>query len=43
MIGKLVLPAGRIEVIGFARNGILIRTADSDGAAHLELHSIAKS
>jgi hypothetical protein len=42
MIGKLVLPAGRKEVIGFAKNGILIRTSDSDGAAHLELHSITK-
>jgi hypothetical protein len=42
MIGKLVLPAGWKEVIGFAKNGILIRTYDSDGAAHLELHSIVK-
>lgn len=42
MIGKLVLPAGRKEVIGFAKNGILVRTSDSDGAAHLELHSITK-
>jgi hypothetical protein len=43
MIGKLVLPAGRKEVIGFGNNTILIRTSDSDGAAHLELHSITKS
>lgn len=42
MIGKLVLPAGRNEVIAFAKNGVLIRTADSDGAAHLELHPISK-
>jgi hypothetical protein len=42
MIGKLVLPAGRKEVIGFGTNAILVRTSDSDGAAHLELHSIAR-
>ena len=42
MIGELVLPTGPKEVIGFAKNGILIRTSDSDGAAHLELHSITK-
>ena len=42
MIGKLVLPTGRKEVIEFAKNGILIRAADSDGAAHLELHSILR-
>ncbi|MGH7582136.1 MAG: hypothetical protein ACREL5_02790 [Gemmatimonadales bacterium] len=40
MIGKLVLPAGRKEVIGFGKNAILIRTSDNDGAAHLEVHSI---
>ena len=42
MIGKLVLPTGIKEVIGFAKHGILVRTSDSDGAAHLELHSITK-
>lgn len=42
MIGKLVLPVGRREVVGFVKNGILVRTSDSDGAAHLELHSITK-
>lgn len=40
MIGKLVLPKRRMEVIGFWSDAILVRTADDDGAAHLSLHSI---
>lgn len=40
MIGKLVLPQRRMEVIGFWSDAILVRTADDDGAAHLSLHSI---
>ncbi len=42
MIGKLVLPTGRKEVIGFGNNAILIRTFDDDGATHLALHSIVR-
>jgi hypothetical protein len=39
MIGKLVLPPG-LEVIDFWNNGILVRSQDDDGAAHLRLHAI---
>ena len=42
MIGKLVLPEGRKEVVGFGNNAILIRTFDSDGATYLSLHPIAR-
>lgn len=40
VIGKLVLPPDRLEVIGFWNDGILIRTYDDDGATHLRLHGI---
>jgi hypothetical protein len=42
MIGKLVLPEGRKEVIGFGNNAILLRTTDGDGAAVLGLHPIRR-
>ncbi len=45
LIGRLVLPvapppAGRLQVIGFGRNDILVRRADEDGAAHLTVYPI---
>lgn len=42
MLGKLILPVGRREVIGFQNDAILIRTFDDDGATHLALHSIRR-
>lgn len=42
MIGKLVLPPRRMQVIGFGNDAILVRTFDDDGATHLALHSIRR-
>lgn len=42
MIGKLVLPPRGMQVIGFEKNGILVRTFDDDGATHLALHAITR-
>lgn len=42
MVGKLVLPQGSGNVIGFWNDAILVRTWDDDGATHLALHSIVR-
>jgi hypothetical protein len=42
MIGKLVLPPGRIEVIEFGNESVLMRTYDSDGATYLVSHAITR-
>ena len=42
MIGKVVLPSGRVEVIGFGKASVLMRTYDEDGATHLVSHAITR-
>ncbi len=42
MIGKVVLPSGRVEVIGFGNTSVLMRTYDADGATHLVSHAITR-
>lgn len=42
MLGKVVLPSGRVEVINFGKASFLMRTYDEDGATHLVSHAITR-
>ena len=42
MLGKVVLPSGRVEVINFGKASVLMRTYDEDGATHLVSHAITR-
>jgi sugar lactone lactonase YvrE len=42
MVGKVVLPSGRVEVIAFGKDSVLMRTYDDDGATYLVSHAITR-